>query len=412
MSEINPHMAIITEHGLDEEQIQSGHFQNYNMIDTFCRKDHRSGGVVIYTKKEIVCQKLNWVHNYCTEMVFEIVGTNVRLDNREIYVFGVYRSPNSKIVEFFVYLEEFLRAAIKYNTQLVIMGDLNVEIGNIAFTDILNSFNLQDLAIGPTRITKCTSKAIDHIITNVDESKLCTINNNFHISDHNAQILDIHNCYVDKIEPPYKKVRSTKISNLSMLKDRLAQETWSQVFAESDSNKKWKVFYNIFNSHFEISCPLSKKRAHIQPSPKIKLARDLIAIREKMKDYYEFFKYFKLDCYKVLYNSYKNKFKHAVNMYYKTNNSIKIASSENMTKTMWSIVNKQTKEVMKNIKILNNGQTITNPNEVCDQFNKYFLSIGGENDNKLEVNIRTSVSGSICLFDTDAKEIEYIINNF
>jgi exonuclease III len=57
-----PNILAISEHGLKADEIRQCTLEGYTLASHFCRKEHKGGGVAIYSSKTKLQQKpLNWV---------------------------------------------------------------------------------------------------------------------------------------------------------------------------------------------------------------------------------------------------------------------------------------------------------------------------------------------------------------
>jgi hypothetical protein len=79
------------------------------------------------------------------------------------------------------------------------------------------------------------------------------------LSDHYAQAIVINmNVTVDNTT--YRDMRDLSEANLTGLCLLLKSEDWTDVFRETDVNKKWQHSYNIFHYYFNTACPFVRKK--------------------------------------------------------------------------------------------------------------------------------------------------------
>ena len=413
LNEINAQICIFTEHGITLNEITDNNIVNYSLITHTCRTKHKGGGVAIYAKNNVTCEEIKWAKKYSVEMTCEVTGIKLRNKEEETIVLGIYRSPSqikSDIDDFIQKFEELLKRLSKYENKIVILGDLNINITNNSLRDLMQSFNIQDVKLGPTRITDHSSSTIDHIMTNINKEYYETYNQDFHISDHNGQIIDIYNHhYQEKVI--YSYIRDTGDRNISKLNEILKYEDWIEVYEEQNSNNKWSKFLNIINKHLNDTCPIIKKPTNIQRNTKIKLTPKVKNLREKIKETYMLHKNTNMQVHKELYNLYKKAYKKELRNLKAIRINNKINNSLNKTKTMWNIINnRKQKAKHNNIQLCCNGKLTESPSETSEAFNNFFLNMGNMTETYQETNIKFNVSKTIYLNNTDAKEIEKIIN--
>jgi hypothetical protein len=124
--------------------------------------------------------------------------------------------------------------------------------------NLLATYNLVSTVEFPARIANgCTS-----IINNIYIDKIytgryiaCPVING--LSDHDAQLIKLENIFMQKKANEVKIVRNFNTYSISDFKIKLSEETWDNIFDESDVNK---MFDNFHNTHLRIfySC-FSKK---------------------------------------------------------------------------------------------------------------------------------------------------------
>lgn len=118
MLEHDPEVAVITETWLHENILNSEVTPpNYSII----RKDRegRGGGVAIMIKNNIKFEVLEEVRDV------EALWIKTKLNNRTVYIGGVYRAPNSP-VEMLLKLRGYMDSNLRYGDNILLLGDLNL----------------------------------------------------------------------------------------------------------------------------------------------------------------------------------------------------------------------------------------------------------------------------------------------
>jgi hypothetical protein len=99
----------------------------------------------------------------------------------------------------------------------------------------------------PIRITKNTSTAIDNIF--IDKTR----NNDYAIeplinglSDHDAQVLVLHNIKIINQETPFTIKRLINSDTIAQFKLNLSYESWSDTFTDNDVDFNFKKFLNAY----------------------------------------------------------------------------------------------------------------------------------------------------------------------
>ena len=149
------------------------------------RKKGKGGGVMIYVKEGIQCNKMDLP---CEDL--ECVGISIILSPEMSYnVIVLYRPPNAKDV-FFNNLSGVLKKCD--GKEVVLMGDFNLnwldKTRRKKLKDITTKFQLTQMIEKPTRITKSSKTILDLIFTNRVDRIIKTYNLITGLSDHNLTL--------------------------------------------------------------------------------------------------------------------------------------------------------------------------------------------------------------------------------
>lgn len=108
-----------------------------------------------------------------------------------------------------------------------------------------------------TRTQNKSSTAIDNIF--VDDSRLESsftsplING---LSDHDAQLLTIHNMCIKKQNSKKQRIQQINNDTLTTFQTLLEKETWKSVYQKKDTNCMYNSFLSTFFIIFEASFPV------------------------------------------------------------------------------------------------------------------------------------------------------------
>jgi len=163
-SDENIQVICVSEHWLKDDHcnlfIPSG-FVKGSLV---CRNKTKSGGVSIFVKDIINFVELN-LEKYHSEIDFELCG--ILLDDLDLYVISVYRSPAGNVNTFFELFEAALKALIN-KRRIIVCWDFNINFldseskDTLNFSNLLRSLNLTYTDIWPTRLEAC----LDNVIVN------------------------------------------------------------------------------------------------------------------------------------------------------------------------------------------------------------------------------------------------------
>ena len=155
------------------------------------RDDCKGGGVSIYIHNSLSFKVLS---NLCINSVdIESLSIELSLDNkRSTFVNVLYRPPNGKIEQFETFLVKLLSSVHNANKDQHTAGDFHLNLldheSNKKVHDFLNIIYRNGMIATinkPTRVTRTTATAIDHVLTNsfIDRNFKTAISKS-DISDH------------------------------------------------------------------------------------------------------------------------------------------------------------------------------------------------------------------------------------
>ena len=136
------------------------------------RKGKAGGGVCIYIHQSLSVRLLP-ISKSELEMLW--IGIKFKHKTDECKIGCFYRLPNSP-VELWNTLENELESLGRH--EIIFMGDFNVDMldkGDKNFTHMKNiclSLNLRNLISAPTRVTPTSAKALDLVLTNIDQRSI------------------------------------------------------------------------------------------------------------------------------------------------------------------------------------------------------------------------------------------------
>src|SRR5690606_20164255 len=133
---------------------------------------------------------------------------NIKHNNSSINILGIYRSPTNNEHAFIEQLEQFLK---KYKSQLIIVGDINIDVNKNAtkssnaeeYLATMSAAGLMHYSVGPTRVscnnTHTTSTEIDHcFIRDSNSRQWANELLQWSITDHYAQLVTRQNVIIPK----------------------------------------------------------------------------------------------------------------------------------------------------------------------------------------------------------------------
>lgn len=261
LDEINPQIIVLTEHNMKQNEIERLNISNFDVTANFSRQHLNKGGVLILSNKEISWRKMEIpsLDSLLEERQFEFCMTKFVVGQIRFILVGIYRSPSTSVDIFLDRLEYLIERINKNNSQIIIAGDLNINVlvNNKDHTNLkhlLKRNNMYYTVNFPTRVFNNSVSALDNFLTNFRRDHIRIEGLITLLSDHDGQIFEIlngnesqHNKHISEIRHDFSK------TNIESFQMSLEQETWKEVyFAPVEKSTMFLIPFllNILMCHF------------------------------------------------------------------------------------------------------------------------------------------------------------------
>ena len=168
------------------------------------------------------------------------------------YILCIYRPPSGNFSYFLSSLKSVLNHLFSNLNNVIICGDINInylEITNnkLHLDSLLASYNLYSVIDFPTRISSCSSTAIDNIFIDTFKNSEFTVKPLHNgLSDHDAQVLTFHNIKIRSSKAHCYLQRSINESSILEFKYHLSNETWEDIFIDDNIDVIFNKFLNTY----------------------------------------------------------------------------------------------------------------------------------------------------------------------
>ena len=177
----NIHILGITETWLNNSHSDSEiAIHGYN-LERRDRTECHGGGVAVYVHESVTYARCPDLESDAVEALVICVSFP---HAKSMFIAMVYRPPSAPVAGYGV-LDDFMDRLCAQECELVLMGDINIDILNgmhtapSAWQDIIDGHQLTQIVRDPTRVTEDTQTLIDHIYVshpgNVKACKVSTI---------------------------------------------------------------------------------------------------------------------------------------------------------------------------------------------------------------------------------------------
>ena len=430
-----PSIVFISETRINVEPSTNITIPGYTFIH--CPSPTKAGGVGAYISDHLnftVNETLKLRVNGCEDLWLNISFPNIKSP----YIFAViYRHPHNNHSQFYDALDESLQMLNRCNKNVIIMGDVNINICSDQYSpslhqylDTLYSNGFMCCVNKPTRIASSSQTAIDRIITNIVKKEITPGILKFHISDYLPIFCSISSLLYT---PPIIKTNTTYRNINNVEEDAFRHDLRHTLEPIVYEFTNLPITSTNFDTHFNnlianIEAVIDKhapmktvSRKWRRFSRKPWLTRGIItSIKHKQKLYRTYFltgNAFEKQFFKKYANKLTRVKKLSKKMYY----TEYIHKHNTNPKKVWQIINsliprKTVNSFVKNINVDN--KFIDHPSDIAEEFNnKYFVEIGNSLDKNMENQNNTNYSAylknpvlhSIVLEPPTANEIFYML---
>ena len=109
-----PHLICISEHHLNNVEMDYIHLPNYKLGAKYCRTSSLKGGVCIFIHNNIKFQVIK-LDLFCRDKDIEVCAVKLQLTNINTYVLMVYRAPSGNLDYFLNKLDIILKTLLHPN---------------------------------------------------------------------------------------------------------------------------------------------------------------------------------------------------------------------------------------------------------------------------------------------------------
>lgn len=241
---------------VDENEV---HIPNYSFLHANRGGDKKGGGVGMFIKNTITCERIEVSHGLNCEQLWVVI----RNYNKKFCMGAIYRPPNTNINEFFDIFEETISNLLPSCDNLICMGDINIDLMDLEnvntkkFQALLDVYDLSQIINEPTRISMNKMSLIDVIICS-DRADIASsgvqLTNNLR-TDHELIYCSLIKPIV-KHPSIFKTYRDYKNFDLNFFNNELQSLPFEDILYINDINKKLTFFNNLLVSLFDRHAPL------------------------------------------------------------------------------------------------------------------------------------------------------------
>ena len=392
-------MLTFTESWLNDDLESLAHFKNYVGVFKHKSTTKEGGGIAVFVRQGIEFKVRNDISfpessRFMFDCLFIEVLCNKaipHMHSKNIIIGTIYRSPSfPKAQEFTNSLSVLIDNIQHENKHIIITGDFNIDLLQIAtvapnmeFLDMLISYNLLPKISLPTRITQSSATLIDHIWSNIPPEKAVAGTLTTDITDHFSNFIICEQFNKAPVRPKSVSVRKITKHSLNTLNTAIENETWDNVYHSRDVNIAYSNFISTYMKHVNLHLPMKTKcfnrnKHKIEPwmtqgllksmRTKEKLYKEMLKARNTERYVHHESKY------KVYLSLYKKSIRAAKSHFW----FLRFEDTKSDIKRTWKNINALLNNKSKNhsfpSNFYHNDNTISNPSEIANSFNDYFVN--------------------------------------
>jgi hypothetical protein len=376
---------------------------NYRMF----RRDNTNmrGGLLTYIRSDIPCRKLN---DYSTKNV-ETIVMEVLINKQKWAIVFSYKTPSMSDVIFTSELQNILDRLLMDYTNVVVAGDLNFNMSEgkpkSPLHDLCDLYSLENQINEPTFYHSRGNSSIDVILTNQKLKIRSSGTINTHLSDGHQLIYSVLKSSAPK--QPSKTIYYRSFKNLN--NDNFLSDLQNVPFHISDifddpDDCYWAI-NNLLNDVLDKHVPIKKKTIRAKHTPFMNSS-----LRKAIMNKHRLWRKYKQFPSSKTWESYRNQRnrttairKASIKTYFRER-SDGGPRNEHFWDTIKPFITnkgcKNTQELM----IEHNSDILTNPKDVADAMNKFYIDIASHIGADVTVpssdfnNLEDYVNDSISLF--------------
>lgn len=427
LNEENPDLFIVTEHGLNHENLQNTRIRNYFLVGGFCRQLHTKGGIAAFAKNGMEnCVRLLKTSSPDSELLCESALYEIQRKKGPLLVLGVYRPPSANLDAALNHLSVMINDGLATEKPIVIVGDINVDSlqennDNRKITELLACYNITRHKLPATRTTPTSSTSIDWVCTNLEQNEVITKVVQSGLSDHTAQIITLNTQNNSNFIPKEKR-RVFSEQSMQHLKLLLRNEDWTEIQTIHNVDTAYDSFCNTLQYSLDIACPyvISNKN---RKTTKYIWDEESKLLREVYIEANEQYLRSGLLEDKAEAARRKKDYDLKLKKLRKDQNAAFIDQADNKSKALWQVINQERKE--KNEKLQEmvlqvNGRDVREPKDIANNFNQFFAKTAERtlNENKQQNNPATNlyilpqqILETLSLYPTTYEEVQKTIDS-
>ena len=370
---------------LSETKLDHSFTNSQFRVDEFSlhRKDRNEhgGGVAFFVRSSIPHRIRHDMYTNETKVEYLVLETCVK--GEKIFFLLIYKPPGIKNDELVQFLESLCTLCLKECKSMYVLGDLNVNMLSEThmLTDTLNVLNMRNVIIEPTCYKSIESPTlIDVILTNTPRRLAGTINVSLGISDFHNLIGAATKMGLPNVAPKTVVYRSMKNFDEAAYVGDVEQAPFSVAELFEDIDDKMWYFETLLGGIIDAHAPIKTKKVKGNRVPYMNSElRKAINVKAMLKRKFYKFKNTHTWAKYVKQRNLVTKLKRKSKLEYfnKHCNEGTRAHDRPFWKTVKPFFTSNNASNA-TISIQHQNSLVSEPVEVCNHFNDYFINVADD----------------------------------
>lgn len=384
---LNCNFFCVSEHWFMHDNIESSQIGDFILVDHFSRVSHVHGGVAIFSRMATLVEPVTEVKDFSLELHFECVGVRFKVNDHQMIILVLYRSPSGNRDLFIDRLNLVLDALSKYrNHEIVICGDFNYDFLELSvelkrLLDLFECYYIQPTIKEPTRGERCLDNVCVSGGVTVQQSRVMQNG----LSDHSGQLLLVAggepaDCLVNL---RYRQLNSVR--NIGYFRELLASEKWEDVVYCDDVDLQYKHFETLLTYYFDMAFPIKKKRVSQKTRPLPWISKGIKISSARLKDLYLLSLTGDRNVIQF-YKSYKRVYNQVLRGAKRMHCDRVLNNASNKSRAAWNLINGRKRRNNDGVGLEIDGVLVTDSLKCASYFNSHFASVADRYDTRCAVS--------------------------
>jgi hypothetical protein len=374
----NVHFIVLSEIWVKQDEINFYKIPGYTLFYC-CNENYRAGGVVCYVRESFDTTQVNVKMTTADILILHVKIKNVYFKICCLYRLQMFSENN--------FIDELSDVLNELKNNVILIGDININLLNDYqsyvqnYLSLLSNHGFVSLINSPTRITTMSKTLVDHIfIRHPNINLFKSVIFDVYLTDH--CLLGLNFNTINKVRDTIDLILHKDLLNLDLIKNKLEVENWDICLLSNDVNYVYDAFQSklsaiVSNSKLIVKQNKFQKAKSVSPwintniLNRITRRKKLYKIHRKRPYDLNFTNYFSRFC-----NKLRTDIDIAKNRFLENKINMCNGDSSQYWKVLNNIVGKSDSKNVSKIE-LENGTVISEPKQVAEEINNYFISVQG-----------------------------------